>query len=310
MANADQKLKRESRIGDWNVKIKVWQCLARTPNNLSAVRRELELHAGDEGYPEHAPDKYTIKKKREELATLSAGLVSTLSPEVQAYAQELNPQLRLEHEQEPYVGTPQKREVSLTVSGFSPGETDVEFFLSNESVNSVVVDRVYVEVIHWEHYDGPLTTGARIIDHKYEVELKPKLGEILVSAEDFKIPGNDTESFSFYFTSPPGKKYKARINFYCIEPKNHSFRVSTDEFEIRFRKSRIVSGEGKSPPSNTIAEARKLIAKSKKGRTVTTDKSQTRFTESDTAGTEGMLTASDAIALAQKIIVDEAKKRK
>ena len=74
-------------------------------------------------------------------------------------------------EQKPYEETPHKQEESLIVHGLSPGATDVEFLVTNISNNLLVVDRICVEIMHWEQYDARLTTGARIIDYKYKVQL-------------------------------------------------------------------------------------------------------------------------------------------
>jgi hypothetical protein len=96
MGNAVQKRKAKLKTGDWAVKVQVWQCLARTPKNRSAIQRELELHAGEEGYADHPPDKATIAKICDELRTLSPELILKLPSEVQAYAQKEKPELEAE----------------------------------------------------------------------------------------------------------------------------------------------------------------------------------------------------------------------
>jgi hypothetical protein len=169
-------------------------------------------------------------------------------------------------EQEPYGETPHKQEESLIVHGLSPGTSDVEFLVTNMSNNLLLVDRICVEIMHWEQYDARLTTGARIMDFKYEVKIKPNfIGEIPVLTPKFKYAKGDIDSFSISFISPPGNKYITRINFYCSDPATGKrFTVSTDKFEIRFRKHRIVSGEGTPPIHDAIAQAQKLINEAKR----------------------------------------------
>jgi len=67
--------KGKIRTGDWITKLQVWRCLAKSPENLSAVRREIDLHAGEKEYPETVPDWSTIKKIRDELAKIPPELV-------------------------------------------------------------------------------------------------------------------------------------------------------------------------------------------------------------------------------------------
>lgn len=109
------------KITDWEVKVKVWQRQA-VGDNRSATLRYFESHAGQEGYPEYAPNRNTIAKIFSELPNLPPELVVILPPEVQAYAQNLNTSLKEELErlkagsksitkgdQEPYEETPHKQ---------------------------------------------------------------------------------------------------------------------------------------------------------------------------------------------------------
>ena len=157
-----------------------------------------------------------------------------------------------------YAQTPQKQEESLMIHSLSPGTTDVEFLVTNMSNNLIIVDRIYVEIMHWEQYDAGLTTGARIIDYKYKVKVKPNfIGEILVPTPKFKYARDDVDSFSISFISPPGYKYLTRINFYCRNAKTgKTFTVSTDKFDIQFHK--FVSSGG-ALIRDAISQAKKNI---------------------------------------------------
>ena len=161
--------------------------------------------------------------------------------------------------QAPYEETPLKQEESLLVHGLSPGTSDVEFLVTNVSNNLLIVDRICVEVMHWEQYDARLTTGARIIEYKYKVKVKPNfIGEIVVPNSKFSYAKDGVDSFSISFISPPGNKYIARINFYCSEPETGKrFTVSTDKFEIRFHK--IVTSGGKLSIHDAIAQAKEIL---------------------------------------------------
>jgi len=165
--------------------------------------------------------------------------------------------------QVPYEETPLKQEESLIVHGLSPGTSDVEFLVTNVSNNLLIVDRICVEVMHWEQYDARLTTGARIIDFKYKVRVKPKfIGEILVRTPKFRYASDDVDSFSISFISPPGNKYITRINFYCHDAKTgKTFTVSTDKFDIQFHK--FVSSGGASI-RNAVAQAQKILGEAKR----------------------------------------------
>ena len=164
----------------------------------------------------------------------------------------------------PYQETPHKQEESLIVHGLSAGDTDVEFLVTNVSNNLLVVDRVCVEVTHWEQYDARLTTGARIIDYKYKVKVKPNfIGEIPMRTRKFKYAKGDVDSFSISFISPPGNKYIARINFYCTDAETgKGFTSSTDQFEILFHKT-VCSGRALST-HEAIAQARKILDEAKR----------------------------------------------
>lgn len=85
MTNGKEYRKGESKISDWDVKVKVWEQLARNPDNISSIQRHFEKNAGMEGYPDNAPDRATIRKIRRELYRLDPELVSLLPQEVQAH---------------------------------------------------------------------------------------------------------------------------------------------------------------------------------------------------------------------------------
>jgi len=81
---------------DWGIRVKIWQCQARD-DSIMATQRDFELHAGEEGYPKCAPDRYTISKIRSELFTLLERLpelLPSLPPEVQAYVVKERPDLK------------------------------------------------------------------------------------------------------------------------------------------------------------------------------------------------------------------------
>lgn len=165
--------------------------------------------------------------------------------------------------QEPYEEAPLKKEDFLLVHGLSPGDRDVEFLVTNVSNHLLIVNKICVEIMYWEEYRAPLTTGARIIDYKYRVKIKPNfIGEILVRTPKFKYAKGDVDIFSISFVSPPGNKYITRINLYCSAPETgERYTVSTDTFEIHFHK--FVGGGGISS-GNAIAQAQKLIDEAKK----------------------------------------------
>ena len=85
MADEKEGRKAELKISDWNVKVIVWEQLARNPHNISSVQRHFELYQGTEGYPDSAPDRATIRKLRSELFWLDSEMISLLPQEVQAY---------------------------------------------------------------------------------------------------------------------------------------------------------------------------------------------------------------------------------
>ena len=167
-------------------------------------------------------------------------------------------------EQKPYQETPHKQEKSLIVHGLSSGATDVEFLVTNVSNNLLIVDRICVEVMHWEQYDARLTTGARIIEYKYKVKVKPNfIGEIVVPNSKFSYAKDGVDSFSISFISPPGNKYTTRINLHCSDPKTRKrFTISTAKFEIRFHK--ITNGGETLSTHDAITQARNTLAEAKK----------------------------------------------
>jgi hypothetical protein len=62
-----------------------------------ATQRYFELHAGEKGFPSHAPDRDTISKIRRELFRLVEGLpetLLTLPPAVQEYIVSKRPRLK------------------------------------------------------------------------------------------------------------------------------------------------------------------------------------------------------------------------
>lgn len=91
MANKETKMK--TQISDWDVRVKVWQRQARR-ENISAIERHFELHAGEEGYPERPPDRESISKVCKQLFKLVPELVCTLPLEVQSFVCEHRPDLK------------------------------------------------------------------------------------------------------------------------------------------------------------------------------------------------------------------------
>lgn len=199
MGNADQKRKLEFKTGDWVVRVKVWQSLAKTPNNLSAAIRELEYHSGEEGYPEHVPDKATIKKIRDELANMSPELVFTLPLEVQVYAQELNLQLReelerlkagskltMKGEQVPYVETRHKkkmRELARSLQRELGLPHILEIFL-RPGRNTVALSMDQEENHLYRGLRSHLKTGG-FSEVLYQIrEWKDSAGEYLIKCND------------------------------------------------------------------------------------------------------------------------------
>ena len=88
--------KVEPKIGDWEVKVTVWQCQARG-DRIMATQRHFELHAGEQGYPKDVPGRDTISKIRRELLPLIEKIpeiLSSLPPEIQAYVISKRPDLK------------------------------------------------------------------------------------------------------------------------------------------------------------------------------------------------------------------------
>ncbi len=101
----------------------------------------------------------------------------------------------------------------------------------------LTVKKLCVEIMHWEQYDMAPTLGARIEKYPYEVNLKPNfIGELLIPTPQFYYNKGDVEGFAISFLSPPGNKYRARINLHCTTITDYKFTVHTREFEIRFFK--------------------------------------------------------------------------
>lgn len=132
--------------------------------------------------------------------------------------------------------TEQPPEKSLIVHGLSAGGQDIQFMLTNLSNNVLIISKICLEVMHWEPFDMRPGIGARVMTYKYEVKLAPKyIGEYLVTSDKFKYSKGDVDSFAITFSSPPGNKYTARLNFYCSDPRtSNEFVVSSSEFEIWF----------------------------------------------------------------------------
>jgi len=261
------------------IKVKFWKVMRDNPTHRSFIGY-LNKHPTE--FPDEIAHYFplspqTYKKLKDEIIQMPLEEVDTLPIELQSWILALRPDLEKEQTEqeakkatattsgEPYEETPLKQEESLLVHDLSPGTTGVEFLVTNVSNNLLIVDRICVEVMHWEQYDAPLTTGARIIDYKYKVKIKPNFsGEILVRTGKFKYAKGDVDSFSISFISPPGNKYIMRINFYCSDPETGKrFTVSTDKFEIRFHKF-ADSGETLST-HDAMAQVRKILeAKRKK----------------------------------------------
>jgi len=132
--------------------------------------------------------------------------------------------------------TEQPPEKSLIVHGLSAGSRDIEFMLTNLSSNVLIIKKISLEVISWEPFNIRPGIGARVMTYRYEVELMPKhIGEYLVTSDKFKYSRGDVDSFTINFSSPPGNKYTARLNFYCSDAKtSKEFVVNSSDFEILF----------------------------------------------------------------------------
>lgn len=114
----------------------------------------------------------------------------------------------------------------------------VEFMLSNLSNNVLVVDRISLEVLRWEPYDVPPAIEAKIDTFKYFVELHPgKVGEYAItSGERFSYVRGGVDAFLIVCDSPPGNKYRMRLNFYCTDLDTaKKFPVQSEEFGLCFR---------------------------------------------------------------------------
>lgn len=252
------------------IKIKLWRVMKDNPTFIpwqEYIANNSQLFTeSEERYVPYSRDTY--KRLQQEIREMPLDEIRLLPDDLQVWVKGLRPDVGLVNNSKVtvYEETPHKKEESLIVHGLSLGTTGVDFLVTNISDNLLIVHRICVEILHWEKYDAGLTTGARIIDYKYEVKVKPNfIGEIRVPTPKFKYDKGDVDSFAISFISPPGNKYITRINFYCSGPKTHKrFTVSTDKFEIRFHKHRIVSSEGTSSIHGAIAQAQKLLDEAKR----------------------------------------------
>lgn len=129
----------------------------------------------------------------------------------------------------------QPPEQSLIVHGFSAGQTDVEFMLTNVSNNTLIVNSIYLEVTNWEPIKTRQTIGARVMTYKYEVTLTPSIREYIVTGEKFKYSKGDVDNFTINFISPPGNRYIVRLRFnFCDIKSGKEFSKYSEEFELRF----------------------------------------------------------------------------
>ena len=251
------------------IKIKLWRVMKGIPTFVAwqkYVADNSQLFTESElKYIPYSRDTY--KKLQQEITEMPLDEIRLLPDDLQVWIKGIRPDVGLVNKSKVkvYEETPHKQEESLLVHGLSPGTSDVEFLVTNTSNNLLIVDRVYVEIMHWEQYDAGLTTGARIIDYKYKVKLNPNfIGEILVPTNSkFSYAKDDVDSFSISFISPPGNKYIARINLHCSDPKTRKrFTVSTDKFEIRFHK---IAGSGETLSiHDAVAQARKILDETKR----------------------------------------------
>ena len=245
------------------IKIKLWRVMKDNPTFTAwqqYIAKHTELFTNSESnYVPYSRDTY--KRLQQEIREMPLDEIHLLPDDLQVWIKGLRPDVGLvgKSKVRVYEETPLKQEESLLVHGLSPGTSDVEFLVTNVSNNLLIVDRICVEVMHWEQYDAPLITGARIIDYKYKVKVKPNfVGEILVPTPKFSYAKDDVDSFSISFISPPGNKYIARINLHCSDPETGKrFTVSTDKFEIRSHK--ITSSGETLSTHDAIAQARKIL---------------------------------------------------
>lgn len=303
----------------WPAKVKIWEMCYLQGTPIDRIRASITWKSKDNDV---TPSWPTVKRVVQEFLSLTGSQVGTLPAPLQARWNEpdirtiprIKPADDMKTERETskearteqglYEETPHKQEESLIVHDLSAGDTNVEFLVANMSNSLLVVDQICAEVMNWEQYDGRLTTGARIINYKYKVKIKPNfIGEIPVSPDKFKYAKGEIDSFSIFFVSSPGYKYITKINFHCSDPETGKrFSISTDKFEIRFHKHRTAS-EGLSE-QDTITQAQKLIHKGETKRI--------NSNCSDPGANNGRAVSADeseAIAVARRI-VNKSKRKK
>ena len=214
MGNADPKRKTNLKTGDWPVKVLVWKSLARNPKNRSAIQREFELNAGKESYPERPPDRQTITKICNELRTLSPELISQLPPEIQAYAQELNPELssRLEKLKTDEIGITERAKPHLIIKTVKkPPDFDP----------SRVIDNCYFS--HFEIENNGNAPAVTITIRLVDINNKD-LGLLLLSL----LRAGDSTEYDPFTSDVEIKKEGSKFYLVCeYEPMYESNRSRT-----------------------------------------------------------------------------------
>jgi len=113
----------------------------------------------------------------------------------------------------------------------------VSFTLGNCSGNVLTVEKICLEVLRCEPLDLPPPIEARAMPLKYEIKLRPEPGEYLVTEDRFRYAGRDADDFDLACNSPPGFKYKARLNIYYNDLATRKQYTSHSEaFRLYFYK--------------------------------------------------------------------------
>jgi len=132
----------------------------------------------------------------------------------------------------------------------------VSFTLGNCSGNVLTVEKICLEVLRCAPLDLPPPIEARAMPLKYAIKLRPEPGEYLVTDHRFRYAGRDADDFDLVCNSPPGFKYKARLNIHYNDLATRKQYTSHSEaFKLYFYK------EGK--VLRTHAEMAELKAKSR-----------------------------------------------
>ena len=113
----------------------------------------------------------------------------------------------------------------------------VSFTLGNCSGNVLTVEKICLEVLRCEPLDLPPRIEARAMPLKYEIKLRPEPGEYLVTDDRFRYAGRDADDFDLVCNSPPGFKYKARLNIdYNDLATRKQYTSHSEAFRLYFYK--------------------------------------------------------------------------